>query len=208
MATVQTLLDDLGTVGFDVTAAVQIGWLDRRHKKMLGRARAYRKQLAVGTTVADTAFYALDVLELYQLTVGGVPYIKARQPDVYGYSQDTLLWTGNGGLIVADYSAGAVKGLTLIPTPTAGGDAIIAYAAVTPPTLDDAADTVLVEDDFLDALVEGACATGFSRDTERLDVARYYEERFDAACEEYRRRTNSRFRGPGPSTIRIVGVNA
>lgn len=207
--TVQQCLDDIRTeAGFDVDEPTALRWLDRRQKRMCARTRCYRKTLAVGDTVAGTAFYALaGVVELYSLELGGVPYTKARRPDVYGYSQGALVWVGTGGFILADADADAVNGVTLIPTPDSSGTAITAFAAVVPPDAEIGQD-IVIDDDLADDLVAGAIATGFLRKEERPDLAEAYETRFDAACQELELRTKRRFRGPGPSQIRVVGYNA
>lgn len=207
--TVQTLVDEVLSVA-EVDSPTALRVLNRRYRSMVARSRCLRKRVAVGNTVAGTAFYPLDVIELYSLEVAGVPYGKARRPDIYGYSQGTLLWVGpaGGGLIVADASTAGVKGLTLIPAPTTTGAAITAYAAVKPTDMalvDDVA-TLVIDDDFHEALVEGAQGTLLRRigegDPDALDA------RFEAACEEQRRRTQRRFRGGGPAQIRVEGLSA
>lgn len=207
--TAQSIVDAVRLeVGFDATEAQVLAWLNGRHKAMVARSRCFRKSLAVGNTVIGTSFYALDVIELYNLEVGGVPYMKARRPDIYGYSQGTLLWTGKGttGLIVADASSAGVRGISLVPTPTAV-QAIVAYAAVAAPNLA-LADNVLPDDDFAEALIDATAATGYKRDTERMELAAPFEQMFTDACEELRRRVQRRYRGPGPTQIRVIGVNA
>ena len=199
---------------FDVDDATALRALDRRHKRMCARSRCYRKTVAVGTTTAGTAFYAVaGVIELYSLNVGGVPYGKARHPDVYGYSQGTLLWCGpaGSGLIVADADSGGVNGVTLIPTPGTSGVAITSFAAVEPPdlTLDGSAGgTFKVDSDLVEGVEAGAMAALADTTDEREDLATRMDGKFDVACEEQRRRTARRFRGPGPSQIRVQGINA
>lgn len=208
--TVQTLLDEIVSV-VDVTQAEALTALNRRHKAMVAHARSFRKQVAVGNTVAGQAFYTLtDIIELYALEIAGAPYTKARRPDIFGYAQGVVSWEGltGTGLIVEDANASGVQGLTLIPTPTTSGSAIVAYAAIKPADLvaGDAAAAIKVDDDFFNALVEGATATYLARQGEGTPGE--LEARFDAACEKMRRRARRRFRGPGPSQIRIIGLNA
>lgn len=205
---VQTLIDEIRTV-VDVSATEALTALNRRHKRMVARARSFRGPYSLGNTVAGQASYTLGrtIIEVYAVTVAGVPYSKARRPDIYAASQDAVVWEGDGGLIVEDTVAGD-PAFTFIPVPTESGLAIIAYAAIEPADLQaaDPATALKVDDDFYDALVEGAASTFLARigegDPDRL------EARFEAACEEMRRRQRRRLRGAGPSQIRVQGVNA
>jgi hypothetical protein len=206
---VDTLVAEILSV-VDVSTTEALTQLNRRHRTMVARAKCLRKRIAVASTTANVAEYPLDVIELYALEVAGVPYGKARRPDIYGYSQGTLLWSGpdGSGLIVADADAAGVTGITLIPTPTQTGLAITAFAAVKPDDLaaGGPASTIKVDNDFYNALVEGACAT-FLRRIGEGDPGTG-EQIFDGACEEMRRRAARRFRGAGPAQIRVQGINA
>lgn len=214
--TVQDLLDAVTQeASFDVTTATALKWINRRWRTMAGRARAYRKTLSIGVTAANVAFYPVTgVLELYELEVGGVPYGKARRPDVYANAQGRLLWEGMGevGLIVEDADASAVRGLTLIPTPTVAGTAITGFAALEPPDLtNDATGNALLaavlDGEFVEPLIRGAMAIGYGREgNDRLEAAG--EAQFQAGTEEFRRVCRRRFRGPGPTQIRMVGFTA
>jgi hypothetical protein len=42
----------------------------------------------------------------------------------------------------------------------------------------------------------------------RPDLAQAHEQDYEAACEEFRRQIARRYRGSGPTPIRIQGVNA
>lgn len=65
-----------------------------------------------------------------------------------------------------------------------------------------------VPPEFYDALVNGAIATLMMRVESRADLAAPFEAAFTAACGELLRQSNKRFRGIGPSQIRVAGVNA
>jgi hypothetical protein len=200
---------------FDVTSAQALAWLNRRWRSMLGRARAYRKTITIGSTTSGTAFYAVaGVLELYELEVAGVPYGPARRPDVYSNSQSRLTWSYQGevGLFVADASSAAVKGVTLIPTPTSTGLAITGFAATEPPDLtnDGTGDALLaaqLDGEFVEALIDGAMAIGYRREG-NIGLARDNDAVFDAACGEFLRITKRRYRGPGATQIRVEGAGA
>jgi hypothetical protein len=194
---------------FDVTATQALTWINRKWRMMLGRARSYRKMISVGTTTANTAFYSLTgVLEVYEVTVAGVPYSRARRGDPYEDAQGRLVWTGQGeyGLFVPDASASAVNGIRLIPTPTSTGLAIGAFAALEPPdlTADATGDALLaanLDGEFIEALIAGAMAVGYQREGNE-GLARANEARFDDGADEFRRIVKRRYRGPGPTQIR------
>lgn len=210
------LVTDLQTAvvaeaGFDVTNAQALVWINRRWRAMVGRARAYRKTISVGSTTAGTSFYALpNVLEVYEVTVAGVPGAPARRGDAYEDTQGRLAWTyqGEKGLFVPDANASAARGITLIPAPGESGLAIGAFAATEPPdlTADSTGDTLLqtvLDGEFVEALIAGAMAIGYRREG-NLQLARDNDAVFDEGADEFRRITKRRYRGPGPTQIRIA----
>jgi hypothetical protein len=204
---VSALVDE---ASFDVEPDTALTWINRRWRTMLGRARAYRVTKDLGATVNGTAFYAISgVLELYSLEVATVPYGRARRPDVYSNSMDRLAWTGQGetGLFVPDASAAAVRGITLIPTPTEDDLALTGFAACEPPDLTDDTDgnellVAQLDGEFVEPLIAGAMAIGHRRDDNTV-LARDNDAVFDQATDELRRVTKRRFRGPGPTEIRV-----
>lgn len=211
MATlVDVVVNEVATVGFDntVSAATVLGWVNRRHQTMVRRSRVYRGTTEIGPTVANTAFYvASTVLELFNLTVGGIPAGRAQRPDAYAQTQGELVWSGeDGASLYAVDASGVTSGITLIPTPTASGLSILAYGTLLAPTLT-LGQNLLVPDEYVDALAEGAIATGLARDTEQVASADRFEQRFDAKCEELRAQVNRSLR-PGPAQIRVQGFNA
>jgi hypothetical protein len=212
-ATVQELLDNVRVEGgFDATEAQALQWLNRRWQTMVTEALAYRKVVAVGTTVAGQGFYPFAPVKAFSFEVDGVPYGKGRRPDIYADSQGGLWLSGDGGVIVAGADATGARGITLVPSPSAG-QAITSFAAVAPPALtnDASGNTLLLavlEDQFSDELAAGAMATGLRRLRRRPDLSVAYEQEFAAGTERLRVRTRQRFRGQGPAQIRIVGVNA
>jgi hypothetical protein len=207
--TVTGLQDALiNEASFDITATQALAWINRRWRLMIGRARAYRKTLTVGPTVAATAFYPVPAaIEVFEVTVGGAPYGRGRRGDPYQDSQGSLRWSGTG-LFVPDATASAVRGITLIPVPDTAGLAITAFAAVEPPDLtpDATGDTLLatiLDGEFVEPLIAGAMATGYRREG-NLGLARDNDAMFDAGCDEFLRITRRRFRGPGPTQIRTT----
>lgn len=212
--TVQTLIDEVTQEGgFEATDVQALRWLNRRHRFIVAQSRSLRDRVQVGPTVAGQEFYAVsNVVETYNVEVGGVPYAKARRPDVYGYSQGTLLWTGptGAGFVVEDVDESGVQGFTLIPPPDSAGTAITIWAAVPPADLAaaDPASALKIDSDCYDGLVSGAIATGLLRIEQRPDLAAPHEQIFAATVEMMRQRVKRRYNTSGPAQIRVVGVNA
>lgn len=195
----------IGGWSFDVDAATGLRWLNRRHKTMVRRARLNRKTATVGTTTADQGHYVIDALDIYSVEVDGVTYNKALRRDERAWRAGRLRWTPSdeGLFVVTADTEGAIE-IVLIPTPSESGKAIEAFVAL---PADDLAgsDVPLVPEDWYDALMEGVAATGYARDQEQTGPADRLEARFDAKCEELRVETARRFRGRGPTQIRLAG---
>jgi hypothetical protein len=110
------------------------------------------------------------------------------------------------------FPSAAVKGVTLIPTPTSTGLAITGFAATEPPDLtnDGTGDALLaaqLDGEFVEALIDGAMAIGYRREG-NIGLARDNDAVFDAACGEFLRITKRRYRGPGATQIRVEGAGA
>lgn len=203
---VQTLIDEI-VATVDVTPAQALTALNRRHRAMVARGRSFRKALVVaGGTVAGQRDYVLDatVVEVLELRVNGTPYGKGRHADLAYGALGRLVMTDEDGIWTTDASSAGVTEVSLYPTPTTSGLEIALFAAVLPDELlaADPGTAIRVDADFYDALVEGAVATFLARQGEgepdRL------EARFEAKCEEWRRRARRRERGGGPAQIRVV----
>jgi len=195
---------------FDVTSSQALVWLNRSWRTMLRRARAYRKTVSFGTTTAGDATYdaPAGIVELYSMEVAGVPYGRARRQDVYWNEQGNLSWTyqGETGLFYPDETASAVRQVTLLPAPTETGLALTGLAATTPPDLtnDASGDALLASyaDDHHEGLIAGAMSIGYMREGNMLAKAST-DAVFNGETEEYRRDVKRRFRGPGPTQIRV-----
>ncbi len=91
------------------------------------------------------------------------------------------------------WTSAGVAQIELYPVPEESGLTIIALAASLPPDLTDTDTTTpIIPVDFHRALVEGAVADGLRLIDERIQEAQAFEDRFDAAIEQLRRRKNSR----------------
>lgn len=218
MATVAELVEAVLEDGqFDATQAQVLRWLNVRHKQMIARTRSFRKQLSLGNTVAGQSNYALPagIVEILQVTVGGYVYGQARHND-FAEGELGYIWLGGGmgGIAGRDDTAAGDQQLRIFPAPKGGlspepGGPISVYAAVEPPQLVVGEDgSIKIPDEYVDALVSGAIATGMLRVEARPDLAQQHEELFEKGCGELLRVVNRRFRGTGPARIRIAGINA
>jgi hypothetical protein len=209
---VQDIVDAILTEGgFDATQAQALAWTSARHRKMVVRARCYRKTASIGPTVALTRDYALptDLRGIFEVTVAGVTYGNGHHVDISTEAQGRLWLCGTGGVTAPEETAAGLGELALIPTPSTGGDDVSVRGFFSPPGLLTTDDTTLkVSDDYDDALIAGGIATGYRRLLARPDLAGPFETDFGNACEELRVDTNRKYRGPGPAQIRVVGYNA
>lgn len=187
-------------------------WLTNRHYKMVSRSKCYRKTVDIGPTVAGQRDYALgeDVVEIYEVLVGGIPYGRGRHVELaQGARGFLLLDDPDAGLMTAEESATGAREIALFPTPGTSGVSITVRAAWLPGELsvsDDA--TLRIPPDFRDALIAGGIATGLRRIEQRADLAAPFESEYSDACEELRRQVSRRYRGTGPAQIRVQGYNA
>lgn len=194
----------------DLTAAEALTRLNRAHRRFVSRARAFRKTVSIGPTVAAQSAYALPsgLVELWEVQVAGVTYGRALHTDIALDVQGWLLLDGLGGVIAPEESASGAREVSLIPAPVTGGDTVTVRGAFSPADLvaGGAASTILVDDDFYDDLVECAVAPVLRRlgegDPDTL------EAKTEARVEEFARRVRRRYRGPGPAQIRVQGINA
>jgi len=210
MTTVQGLIDSVKSEAqFDVTDPQALTWLDRRHKTMVLRARALRKTTSL-VTVANQRDYALpaDIVEIMEVNVDGLPYGRATHTDLSYGAQGWVALSGIGGVVASEEDSSGGPEIALYPTPTQAGLSVLVRGVWRPSSLAVGNDaTLIVPDEYQDALISGAIATGLKRQEYRPDLAQGFEQEFDNACEEFRRRTARRYRGGGPATIRIQGVN-
>lgn len=209
--TVAQLVSDVQTEGgFDVDGPTALRWLSRRHRVMVAESRCYRKTVST-TTVSGQRDYTLDpdVVEIEELSVAGIPFGNARHVDLAQGARGYVLLSGDGGVVSPEESVSGAAEFALYPTPISSGDTILLRGAFLPPDLVSGDESTLkVPQDFTDALVSGAIASGLMRIDNRPDLASSHEEIFSAAVDRLRRRVARRYRGTGGAQIRIVGVSA
>ena len=93
--------------------------------------------------------------------------------------------------------------VTLYPTPSTAGLAIVGRGAVLPPDLVADGDLPSLPSDFHEDLIDAAWATTLRRDETRFDLWQTLEQQFENRIAELRRRLEDRI-GSGPVQIQIV----
>lgn len=207
VAASQLVNELIGEYVFDVTADAALRALDRKHKRMVRRARLRTSRVSLGSTTAGQRDYTIGIQtiqEVLDIEVGGVPYNRAPRRVQAAFARNALQWSpAYEGLFVDTADTTGLRQIALIPTPSESGLSIVVYAAVEAPTLVALFDNVLVPDDYTDALVAGAAATFLEREPEQLGYAQALDAKFDNACEELRRQVARQLRGNGPATIQL-----
>lgn len=201
-------LSEIVTAGLDAESADLLAILDRRHKMMCRRARAFQAEKVItGGTVIGQQRYAppTGLVEARAVEVDGTPYGKAKRRDIFANSQGVLSITYPGTAFAITHDSAGLPQIALIPTPTDAGKVITVIGSFLPPTLTiSPATNLIVDDDALEGLKAGCWASWLGRPDEgRPDLAQTYESQFAAACEELRVRVQDLLRGPGPLQIRM-----
>jgi hypothetical protein len=215
--TVSAVVSEILAQGsFDLTSAEALAILNRRHKQMVTRARAYRTLSSATAVLPGGPLYTAPtgLLDMLQMLVTAnatgtvTEYTTGRRGDIPSMLAGTILTEGDGGKFVEYGSSGTLTWL-LYPNPGTASTVGI-YGIYEPPTLliDDTV-PFRVDPDMIEGLMAGVFATALARPGEaRPDLAAGQEAIFSAACEELRTRVNGRNRGGGPAQIRLQGVNA
>lgn len=199
--------------GIDASELEALKWLSSAHGLMCVRSKSLRRRLSLGNTVEGQTDYPVppEVVEILEVTVGGVPYGSGRHTDIANMGQGWLWLSGPGGLSVGDYDAAGAAFVSLVTqgATIAAGEAVEIYAICRPAPLVVGTDSLVrVPEEFWPAIIDGALATGYKRTDGRFDLAGPHEEAFGAACVELERQTVRRLRGVGPRQARISGINA
>lgn len=210
----QLVANVLSEGSFDATEAQALQWLSRRQEQMCARTRCYRKEIAIGPTVAEQNSYAMpaEVVEVRELQVNGYPYGEGRHSDLaqgkLGYLWLSGLYYpgGMGGIYVRGYSSTGERVVSLYPTPTEASLPIAVFAVCYPPDLVAGQDgTLVIPSAYADGLVAGAIGTGMSRVERRADLAANFEAIYSAACSELEQQVDKELRGSGAAQIRVAG---
>lgn len=202
----QLATDLTDVIGFAITSEKALEWLNARHKLMVARAQALKKTLELTTDGTATIAVPTEVVDVIRLQVAGVRYVPKPRDIIEDLRAGNASISGLGKAYSIEATDAGVESFEVYPTP-ATGLAVTVLAAVRP---DDvlAVGFPIVPDEFADAIVHGAAATGYAYDPEQLQTAQYFEGLFRDACGEYRAWVKRRARGAGPREIRVVGRNA
>lgn len=204
--TMGELVDELLEIaGLDVEPERALAWLNDRHAEMVAKARALKQRLALGVTDGGASIVAPNVVELYELKIGGSSYKRVRRQDMEKARAQQLRISWPGLIFSSEANVGGNATFEIYPGPAADQE-IEVFAAMRPPNLG-RGDRTMVPRERERALIEGAFATGLAFDTEQLGAADRFEGRFDLACAELYREVKRQFRGSGPSQILLHGVN-
>lgn len=191
------------TSGGHVDEATVISWIEDYYRKLVARTQWRKAEISFGNTVAGQAQYAVpaNVVDVRKIRVAGRPYRRVGIDDL------DLLKAGEDTsprpVFAPAFEADADAVVELWPVPEAG-QAITSVAALLPPALSAGSSVPAVPEDFHQAIVDGAIAEGMRRIYQRHDDAQQYEQRFEDAVKELKRRANSRIGSGRPSWARVA----
>lgn len=212
MTVVADLVTDVIDDGnFDVDSTRALRWLNGRHRAMVIKARALRKSVEIGPTVAGTQAYALPagVVQIAQVVLDGKPIGQITAEDLAAGAAGWLTLSGSGVALAPAEDASGGKEVAIYPTPDTSGLTIVLRGVWRPDALSTSSDaSLVVPAEFHDGLVAGAIATGLLRTEQRPDLAANHEGVYQAHSEEYRLQVARLYRGAGPAFIRVAGINA
>lgn len=209
MGRVEDMVDAVKVEGnFDVDEPRMLRWLSAAHRRMCVRATCIRRRIELGPSVEEQSAYPVppEVAQILEVLVGGMKYGMGRHSDI---AVGQCLLIDGAGVTAEDASEAGGALLSLIPAPSDVGVSIEIFAVCRPPALLAADDSTLgVPEEHDEDLIAGAVAIGLAREAMRPDLAQSFQAQFDAACTELLKSTRRRFRGSGPTQIRVVGYNA
>jgi len=199
----QLAADLTDVIGFDVTQAKALEWLNERHKTMVGRGLGLKKTLtlAAGDGTSFEFSVPASVAEVVRVRVNGRRYEHKARDEIeqLQFSEASAPSYGRFFAVEADEN-----GDVLVIWPTPPDAAVVTLLAAVYPDDLDASQTPIVPDAFAGAIVQGAAATGYAFDPEQLSTAAVFEQAFSNSCTEYRAWVKRRLAGAGPRTIRVV----
>lgn len=198
-------------VGADSSRAVLLTMLNEVYATQVAESRWYRTELALGNTVAGTGEYTIpaSVIEAYGVDVGGYPYLAIGE-DVLRRVRNgsATIRVGREGVFAPGFDSSGNTTITLWPTPSVTGTAIVLYAAVQPAALTDSGASVpITPADTHSSLIDGLAALVLSRVDERPDLAGPHDARFATSVEKLRRRRNGLAWGSQPVSFAIKGYH-
>lgn len=186
----------INQAGTDASRATVLSLLNEAYQEQVVRSQWLLENFAVGTVVANTAEYALPdgLVDIKSLKVGSFRYDQIGVEQLWDLGANgTGTYTGRYGLYALTYSASGGTSVTLYPTPTEAGAAIVALGPASPADLTDSGASVpITPPDTHGSLIDGTAALVLLRVDERPDLAGPFTQRYEVVVERLRRRKNSR----------------
>ena len=196
--------------GVDATAATVLSWINEAYRSAVAKSQYRMTEYAFGNTVANQQTYAIpdEVVDIRDVTVGGVPYEATDTRSIYRLNQGTMNNNAeHGGYFAQDWSSAGALLLVLYPTPDTSGAAISGLVATQPAALDGTSGTSpILPIDTHEELVDLAALLGQARQDNDAAAAQAYQAGVDALAATLSTRKNSRA-GSGSVQIRVRGVH-
>lgn len=200
-----------GQVGTDASRATVLAVLNEAYAAQCADSRWFRTEATIGPTVVGTAEYTIPaaIVEMYAVSIGGYTYEPIGEDVMRRLKAGSqTVTTGRGGVYSQGADASGNATITLHPTPTTAGAAILVYAATQPTALTDSSGSnPITPVDTHSSLIDGTAAILLSRIDERPDLAGPYEQRFAQWTEKLRRRRNSIAWGAQPVRMGVQGYH-
>jgi hypothetical protein len=205
---------------YDVTQARAVDVANERLNRMVAEAKSLRAIKSLGTTVADTASYALDatVVQVFKVkvayTAGQINYegtetiedlwdLDAGTAEVSPSSDDAYWFT-----IEADSdSLQTTDNLRLYPAPDESGKTITGLVALRPATITYGSSTALpIPLNTHEHLLAG-CKAELSDEEARQDESAKFEAVYQAGIARLKNEAESRGKGSGRHRMRVAGYD-
>lgn len=195
---------------FAETNATIDEWLNEKHKQLVVKSKWDQRIVEIALTIANTAEYDLDpnIVEIDEITVADAPYDAATGGirSIWQLRKGNMRVAGPAGVFAQNFKSDGTPQLSLYPTPATAGDSIEALATFTPADLSGDGSYPIVPEDVHEAIADGAIALGWRIRAENAPEAEVFEQRFQTAIEEVRRRKNRRV-GGGVVQIAVQGYH-
>lgn len=191
--------------GIDATIGEVGGWINERYKRQCVRSNWSKEPVVIAQTVASQSRYPLEarITEVHELRIGSTPYKRTGTQSLWDLQgTNTYIDRRSTGGVFAPYGQDTIE---VYPIPDESGIDIEALCTVVPLELQGQMEPI-TPSDYHRSLVDGAMADGLLLLDENLQAAQFYEDRWDKATEELRRRGNRRL-GGGPHQIPIQGIH-
>lgn len=202
-----TLVTRLRAASTHTTAEAEAR-INQAYRRMVAESHWLTEKITLGPLVVGTNHYALpaNVVQLLNVRVKGYAYDR-KSPDEIDDLGVNDAWVSGGyrGFFAPEFTASGGGEVLIWPTPTSV-ETFTARVAIVPEPMTNlgaAGEYPLLPVDFHEDLIDGALATAFRRDDERLAEADELEARFAARIRDLRGRRKSRV-GSGVARVKLV----